>query len=147
MDTQSRLRKESKNIVFDGSKPDNLWCCNDYMLLLYLWGKLPAIPGLGMKIGMDKETGSFVAAAFGPANQERDDHVILVKNFQPPRSKRVERVIISQLIADFDDDKFDQLICEMKKIIVTQTTRSRKKQKLFDRIITKNKGGSIGIVV
>ena len=141
---QHRLIEESKNIAFDISKQDNLWCCNDYMLLLYLWGKLPAIPGLAMKIGKDKETGRWVTAAFGPANQERGDHVVLMKNYQPSRSKCVLRVIICQLITDFGDDKFDQLICEMKKFILTKTRKSRKKQKLFGGISTiKNNGSSL----
>ena len=77
-----------------------------------------------MKIGMDKKTGSFVTAAFGPANQKREDHVILVKNYQPLRSKRVLRVIISQLIDELGDEIVGQLIYEMKKIIVTQTIKA-----------------------
>ena len=132
METQSRLITESKNIVFDISKPDNLWCCNDYMLLLYLWGKLPAIPGVGLNFGMDK--GKWLKAAFAPEHQERDDHAILMKNYRPALPKRVLKVMISQLIADFGDDKFNRLISEMKKIIVTKTTKSKEKQKLFDRI-------------
>ena len=47
-------------------------------------------------------------------------------------------MIISQLIDDFGDEKFNQLICEMKKSIVTQTTTSRRKQKLFDKTSTIN---------
>ena len=42
-----------------------------------------------MKIAMDKETESFVSAAFSQGKQERDDHVILFKNYQPLRSKRI----------------------------------------------------------
>ena len=134
MDRQQKLIEESKNIVFDISKPDNLWTLNDYMLLLYLWGKLPAIPGVGIKLGLDKGTGRWRSAAFCPANQERDDHVVLIKDCLPPRSERDEKVIICQLISDFGDDKFHKLICEMKKIVVTRTTKSRKRQKLYDRI-------------
>ena len=143
VETQSRLRKESRNIVFDGLKPDNSWCRNDYMSSLLSWCKLLAIPGLGMKIGMDEESKSFVSAALGPANQERDDHVILIKNYQPPQSNRVLKEITFQLIADFGDEKSDQLIYEIqKKNIVTQITKLRKKQKSFDRISKINHDGA-----
>ena len=72
------------HFFFDGLKPDDVWCCNDYILLLYLWGKPLAIRGLEMKIGTDKQTGIVISAACGSTNQERDGHVILIKNYQPP---------------------------------------------------------------
>ena len=58
METQFSLIKESKNVAFDALKPDNSWCCDAFMLSSSLWGKLPAISGFGMKIGIDEETGS-----------------------------------------------------------------------------------------
>ena len=46
-----------------------------------------------MKIGMDKETESRVTADFGPANQERDDHVASMRKYHPSRPKRDLRVL------------------------------------------------------
>ena len=131
--------KDSTNIVFDIAKPDNFWCCDPYILLLYLWGKLPAIPGIESQLlFINNGTEGIIPTAFGPANQQRDDHMIIVKREQGPPSQPVQDAIISQFMQDFNDDKFIQLITQMKYIVTTKSTTSPVKQELFNIITNIN---------
>ena len=74
--------KESRMILFDLIKEDNLYILDPYSLILFLTKKLPAIPGVAVFSGpkQHKTSPEIMVTLFRQACIERDAAIVLIKN-------------------------------------------------------------------
>ena len=135
--------KESKIIVFDLMKEDNLFVLDPYSLLLFLTKKLPAIAGMSVLLGpqQNPNISNLLITTFRPASLERDDAIILIKSYLSPKEQFDEpsmKIVVDAIINGFSDDDFVQIGNEMKKFVVKKTAKNMDQKTLFDKIIRLN---------
>ena len=141
--TQISKMKDSRMIVFDLMKEDNLYVLDPYSLILFLTKKLPAIPGVAVFLGpkQHKMSQEIIVTSFRPSCLERDDAIVLIKSYVDKQSPDLLEIVIKELIAGLSDEELINLGYEMQKFVVKQTTMNEPQKSLIDRIMRMNLGG------
>lgn len=129
---QQEMMKDSSIFVFDVSKEINLVPMDPLLLLLYVTGLMPLVPGVTMSCG------KFGVLSFKPTQLERDDHLIIIKEPNGYTSKQV-LAIVNTFAQDLPESILIKIGEMLQKFIATkkcETIRSQKMRGTLSKIST-----------